>query len=577
MSGGGARPRRSPGAGPKVAGPPRSARARLVPGLLWSLTLVACGPSQPDESRAGGSGAQAPAGGAPEAVTARPTRDVLDATLSELGAARRDGVLSARELRGDTGLLPEEVADAGDQGEAPAVREAVGAPPLDPEAVEFRDGLLGMVASDPRYLQTALADVTAAADDLRAPIAAGLREDRAPAELETLCRFARAAPGPEGTDALLALAASHDQPSVRTFAAWALVGAAGTERGAATVPELLRRLKYEKDPGAVVWIARALAAQENLSGLPTLAAIASAGGDQAQVANEQLYEVVRLVLGRDEVTADDANGVMEGWRAGRADRSTPAPDRLRAELWRLVSDLSGEHFQLRGVDDARFILSRLGPWSAAEFAAALEDDDPYVRLHVAQVLERMGPRGAGAAGSLEAALLDGSDAVAGAAAEALAAVAPGTAAAALTARLDGTPPHEVRVALVRGLGRTEAPPVDRLLGVFRSQGGPVDLRLAAAEGLLAAGEASPCLPWLASTMTRRFGDPAGAEALAGRWVAGCEGEGADALREAWGALGPQQAIIHTAEQAADRRARRAALLVEHLGADGGSGEDPGED
>ena len=111
-----------------------------------------------------------------------------------------------------------------------------------------------------------------------------------------------------------------------------------------------------------------------------------------------------------------------------------------------------------------------------ELGAALEDDDEYVRLHAAQVLERMGPRGEGAAPSLELALHDSNDGVAGAAAEALASVAPAAAGAPLAARLNEAPPHEVRVALIRSLGRTHAAPVELLLTAFEAEGAPADLR-----------------------------------------------------------------------------------------------------
>ena len=538
-----------------------------APAALALLSLLgSCGPGE-QEAPSAGPGTETPA--------ARPTRDVLDATLAELGVSRREGVLSARELRGNRGLLPGELEGPEDPASPgnEAGSRAAGDPraePLDPEMIEFRDGLVGMVVSDGRYLETATGDVVAASAELAPALAAGLREaDRPADELKVLVQFARSAPQPDTAAALVELAAGHDDATVRAFASWALVPAAGLEESGAAVPALLRRLKYEKDTTALLWAARALAAYGNLSGLRTLSNIASAGVEASDAANQQLYEVVRLSLERDEVTAEDADRLMADWEAGRRTRLSAAPEALRAEVWRLVSDLSGEHFQLRGVDDARFILSRLGPWAAAELGAALEDDDEYVRLHVAQVLERMGPRGEGAAPSLELALHDSSDGVAGAAAEALASVAPSTAGAPLAARLAEAPPHEVRVALIRGLGRTQAAPVELLLAAFEEEGAPADLRLAAAEGLMSAQEAQACLPWLASAMTRRFGDPAGAEALVGRWLAGVDGQDPDLghwalLRPLWEDLGPRQAIIHTAEQARERRAGRAQLLLDHL-------------
>ena len=506
---------------------------------------------------------------------ARPTRDVLDATLAELGVSRREGVLSARELRGNRGLLPGELD--GEKGgsspesvSGPGASADPGADPLDPEMVEYRDGLVGMVVSDPRYLEAATGDVVAAANELAPALAAGLRElDRPAEDLKVLAQFARSAPHADTAAALAELSADHDDPTVRAFASWALITSAELAGSGGAVTALLRRLKYEKDTMALLWAARALAAHDNLSGLPTLAAIAGAGVEASGAANQQLYEVVRLTTGREDVTAEDADRLMAEWAAGKRSRSSAAPTSLRGEIWRLISDLSGEHFQLRGVDDARFILSRLGPWAATELGAALEDDDEYVRLHAAQVLERMGPRGEGAAPSLELALHDSNDGVAGAAAEALASVAPAAAGAPLAARLNEAPPHEVRVALIRSLGRTHAAPVELLLTAFEAEGAPADLRLAAAEGLIAAQEEQACLPWLASAMSQRFGDPAGAEALLGRWLAGIDSQDPELghwalLRPSWEDLGPQHAIIHTADQARERRAGRAQLLLNHL-------------
>ena len=168
----------------------------------------------------------------------------------------------------------------------------------------------------------------------------------------------------------------------------------------------------------------------------------------------------------------------------------------------LLADLSGEHFQLRGVDDARHTLSLLGPWAAEEFALALEDDDEYVRLHTAQVLERMGPRGLGGFESLKAALHAPHDAVGGAAAEALVVITRGTPRAteareALLSRISARCPYEVKVACVRALSRMDPDvlPADRLESLF-DETQLSDLRLAAARGLLAADRRAAVLPWL---------------------------------------------------------------------------------
>ncbi len=194
----------------------------------------------------------------------------------------------------------------------------------------------------------------------------------------------------------------------------------------------------------------------------------------------------------------------------------------------------------------------------------------------------MGPRGRLAFDSLVAALHDPHGAVAGAAAEALAAVAGSDRAddarAALLARWEERPPYEQRVALVRAMGRLapEAVPLDRLKAAF-AEAPASDMKLAAAEGVLALEADRDLLGWLAAEMTAKVGDPAGAEALASRWL-GAQGDSASeeggsqepgvtalrSLREAWAAAGPEANVVHNAAQATERRAARSAALAAYL-------------
>ena len=120
---------------------------RSLAALAILSLLGSCSPGEADPTGEASSAAEPPP---------RPTRDVLDATLSELGVSRREGVLSARELRGNRGLMPGEIEEAPGppaQAEEDAV-SADQAPSLDPGLVELRDGLVGMVLSDGRYLET---------------------------------------------------------------------------------------------------------------------------------------------------------------------------------------------------------------------------------------------------------------------------------------------------------------------------------------------------------------------------------------------------------------------------------------
>jgi HEAT repeat protein len=370
--------------------------------------------------------------------------------------------------------------------------------------------------------------------------------------------LAASAPHADVARELAAIAAASDDPFLRRYAAYSTSFMKDAEGGDVVVPALLRRLKYERDREAFVWIAASLAAFENYAGLQALFDLTY--GPEGDAAADQARAQVGPIVAASGM--HDAVALRDAWDAGEIGRTEGASEGL------LVADLSGEHFQLRGVDDARHTLSRLGPWAAAELALALEDDDAYVRLHVAQSLERMGRRGRRAKDGLASALVDPSDAVAGAAAEALAAVAGDDAIAPVLERLDADPPHELRVALVRALGHVPTPPVDRLAAAFDAAGRITDLRLAAADGLVRAGEADRVLPWLADAMEDRFGDPAGAEALVQVWLespAEAEGEHPRAdLRDAWDALAPPAAVIHTGEQARDRRSQRAALVRDFL-------------
>ncbi|MEM6568437.1 MAG: HEAT repeat domain-containing protein [Planctomycetota bacterium] len=528
--------------------------------LAAAALLPACGGSEPE--------APAPVEPAENERTGRPLRPVLASKLAEFGVEARTGEELARELRSNEGLLaadrdpatPEAVGatDAAQPDEAsapPPVEE----PALDPELVEMCDGLAAMVARDPRQLRLARADVENLAEDMVPVLVAALSDEaRSADELRVLADLAAAAPDARLARTIGRLAAEHEEPWLRRHAAWSLLPHASAEGADGVVPLLVWRLKYERDPEAPVWIAAALAAFKSYAGLsPLFDRTGRAAGDPVgDAARGQLASIVAAS------GAADASALWSDWTSGSAGRDDGASPALRGELWRFVADLSGEHFQLRGVDDARYVLSRLGPWAGRELAEALEDEDPYVRLHVAQCLERMGRRGLHATASLAAALDDRDDAVAGAAAEALVAVAGPDALQPLLDRLDRKPPHEVRVALVRALGRVpEVAPLDRLQEVFEGASAIVDLRLAAAEGLVRGGRAEAVLPWLPEALVDRFGDPAGAEALAEVWLRDAgNAPPLQALRQGWTALAPPAAVIHTAEQVKERRAARAELL-----------------
>lgn len=538
-----------------------------------TLFLGACGKDSGSSSEPSAGGAASAA----EAPPARPLRDVLGATLTRLGVEAREGELSAAELRADTGLLPGDAAAPAPAEPAESMLEADPADPesLDPEYVEMREGLLGWVKDSPDSLATARKDIAAVKDEIAPVMAAGFHvEGRDAAELKVLIDLSLASPTAAIAAEVANVAATHEEDWLRRYAAWALGNFAETDGADQVIPLLIRRLKYERDAEALVWVSSTLAAFGNYAGTQRLydttsQPLGDAAGDAARGQLAIVLERAAAPLQLEETP--DTDTVLAAWTDGRLgrDRATVS-DALLGEVWLLVADLSGEHFQLRGVDDGRHTLSLLGPWAAGELALALEDDDEYVRLHTAQVLERMGPRGQAAFDSLVAALHDPHDAVCGAAAETLVSITRGTpeaegARAALLDRMSGRCPYEIKVACVRALAHMDASaiPVAELTDLFETT--PLsDLRLAAAPGLLAAGSEDLVLPWLIDELEAPVGDPAGAEAVLGDWLEQADSEVARASLEAWQSHAAPMSVVHTAAQAKARRAARAGAMREAL-------------
>lgn len=504
----------------------------------------------------------------PPAPVHRQLRDVLDAEMIRRGLHVRRDVGRSRELRDDTGVLPPGVevdpgppAIAADARSATADASPAAPPPvlqLDPDLVEFRDAMVDLVLSTPEALERARGDVAGLGPDMTPVIVRGLEDHQRPAlERKALVDLGAALPSAEIAMALCQVASDAEEAWLRRYAVWALEGHRSAEGADRVVPGLLLRMKYESDGETLAWILR------SLWGFGNEAALGRARARAANLADP---------AGRASLSAS-----LAGYDGLEGPEPLPPSEELVGETWLWLSDVSGAHFQLRGVDDARYVLSSLGPWAGAVFALALEDDDDYVRLHTAQILERMGPRGLSATASLGAALEDPNGAVRGAAAEALVAVAGAQAEATLSARLDSSPspPYEDRVALARALGRLPSPPIGRLRALFESSPG-VDLRLACAEGLLRAGD-DQALTWLLQQLRSSSGDPAGAEAAVGRWLA--SPAMADpalldrgAALDAWRAHEASGAVIHSATEASRRRRLRADALerVRTLPAEQGS-------
>ncbi len=470
-------------------------------------------------------------------------RDVLDAKLAAWGLGPRKESYTARELRADIGVLPpsatnEDHTQDGDPGSAAGPPEGSA---LDPELVELREGLVGMVLGNPRQLKLAQGDVANLAEEMAPVLAAALGDrSRDPAELKVLIDLAKVAPSGDIAVALAWLTSEADEDWLRRYAAYGIEAHAKAPGADAAIPQLFFRMKYEKDAEAAGWVARALQALGAPEAISRAEETAMNLVDRGPL--DLQIEAMRLVEGT------PPSGAL-----------APSEGLLQA-TWLWISELSGEHFQLRGVDDGRFVLSSLGPWAAEVFAEALEDDDAYVRLHVAQVLERMGPRGRGAFESLSAALQDPNEGVRGTAPEALVAIAGDDALGPLMARLDETTSHADRVALARALSQLgSARPLGKLKQLFEATPAS-DLKLAAAGGLLLGGETSITLPWLAKELVAPIGDRAGAESLVGQWVRLLDGTDRAEWIQSWDSHGPKGSIIHGPKQVAARRRARAEWL-----------------
>ena len=381
------------------------------------------------------------------------------------------------------------------------------------------------------------------------------------AAVELLGVLAQEPSGAAASERLLDLTTTATEPWLRAHAAWRL----GTSHSDHVLPRLVLRLNYESDPEAFLWVASSLARGGCLAGLGGLMDLASRGDERATRAQAEITWI-------EEQLADSAAKLLQRWSSSEASAlplAAPSEAQL-SEIWSLVQDLSGDTFALRPVDDARYILSHLGPWCARELAAALWDTDPYVRLHVAQVLERMGPRARETEMALVVALTEVQ--VAPAVAEALGSVGSPRSLKPLLAASQADQPHELRVAAVRGLGDLGLPgALDTIQKLFRELKDPSqehlqDLRLASAKALVQLGSGDEASTWLLQQMEHGPGN-SDAEQAIGLWLTkGTAGGrlGFEAASRHWQAQSDPPGSIPSAERARSRRTARGQQLSQVL-------------
>lgn len=280
----------------------------------------------------------------------------------------------------------------------------------------------------------------------------------------------------------------------RARAAWHL-GRLGLDQA---LPSLCLRLKYETDSETVLWLAWALARFQNFAGLTGLEVIAANPADPQSAAAAGMLQSLAESAGL-------GSGGLLGWTWSRGDPEgriplPPPSPALQREYWRRIEVFA--QYQLRGVDDSRFIFERSDARAAPLLAQALHDHDVHVRYHAAQSLGRMGRRGVLGAAALIAALRRPDTAAV--AAEALGQLGAEEGRAALEERLGPEQALELQVAAARGLGRLAlAASQPALRQRFEAPGLPPELRLALAEALVYVQDDRGALEVLSAA----WGDP----------------------------------------------------------------------
>ena len=394
-------------------------------------------------------------------------------------------------------------------------------------------------------------------------------------------------------EALCQALETHAVPWVRARCAFEL----GKLRDPSLLPRLLLRLKYEVDGETVLWLADALAQQGSLAGLEGLLVLTGRTddawlADTARAKADELAARYGAPFGG-ELLRLHANGLIP----------EPGDSVQECAAWRLIQRLS--LFDLRQVDDARFVLVRMPDYVVPLLERALRDENRYVRLHAAQCLERRTARNRAAHAGLAQAVLDPS--IGGVAAAALGASSLASAGAPLVAALRATTAHELQVACMSGLERLLlTPPLEspaaatargsavvqrvpqatwsaelegqyglealcqsRALGTnAQAQADiPLDLRQAAAQCLLALDavtrdQGRSVWAFLCELAVRTDADPdAALRALKGSLERRAERGDADAQAaiEQWKALQPRSGMIETISESNARRAAQAAL------------------
>lgn len=444
---------------------------------------------------------------------------------------------------------------------AAAESRAPRAVPVTTEAdVEAIEAVLGAIGTpDVRMQRLAVADAKALGDGGVRALAAVLADVQAAAPRRNAAAEALGAIAtPNAVDALALRMEIDREPWMRAQCAWRIQSAGLDE----SVARLVLRLKYETDGATVVWIANALASFGNYAGLEGLRVVRDTSPDteaRAQAAD-------RLGVIATELGFESGDALYAAWSAGDPDARIPVrppSDALLREAWYRIVRL-GE-FDLRIVDDARFVLARMEPWVVPLLVEALADSDVYTRVHTAQVLERRGPRSRAAVPALVAVLMDAR--LGPQAAVALGAIGDRSATSAVEAMLRDGRDLERRTAAARALATLGAPTSIELLRAAAKTTEPLDLRQASAGALVALGEGDAWAPFLLECLTSPAADVGAAEHALGTWINAKSKTGEApwvARAERWNALEPAFGAVPDAAEVARRRSERAAIVREAI-------------
>lgn len=299
----------------------------------------------------------------------------------------------------------------------------------------------------------------------------------------------------------------------------------------------LLRLKYEPDDECVIWLAEALLKHGSRAGIEGL-------------------RVAMLRAKTEELRALAAEQLQKIEADSRAEEAAAGPERI-AEAWWWIAKLS--EFDLRQVDDARFVLQRLPDWCVPLLSQALRDTDVYTRVHAAQTLGRRKARGIGARDALLAGLRDKQ--LGPSAAEALGELGDLSVRAELERCMTQARDMDLAVAATRALGRLGDV---QALPALRAVKSPADLLFAARVAQAELGAGAEVAAELLRVLEGAPGDAEAAAGALGTWISSDPAaQEADAAE--WKALLPAAGSIESREEAAARRTGQARIVRRRLG------------